>query len=273
MNIKFLWMLLFAFSCAVLQAQDIYLDYRLGGSIDSTSEKVERYELDFDRQMTWFSNSTGGIDEPDCSSDVAHYQGEIKQADVKELAQKARAAIKSLKPEPGPGVPVRGFSKRLKLVVGDEALSGNLASSEEMPAAWAEMEELFNRLGKTLAPKKMLNMSARSLDQNRIQVRFQYFGKEPFLLMLPLKAQDAFVINGYELEYGAGPAQEMQQMGRARKVIDVTLKLKAVGANAKATRVYYSNKQNMHHAQTDATQGHLRPDSANLCSIVKRNLP
>ncbi len=267
---KLFFISFFCFILTVAASEETYLEYRIGGSLGARAESLEKFELDFDQHFIWFSNETGGLDEPGCMTDIAEFSGKLTQNETDLLIKKAHEAALAVPASVSDGIPVKGITKRLKLIVGDNSFSANLSGQDELPKAWEEMDVMIRQLTQKLAPKKMMSMSARLLNTKHLQVRYQYWGKKPFVLIIPNDPALAFKLQGYRLEYVQRPAMELQQMGPTRKSIDLTFKLFPIAEEIEISKLYYANKQAMHHANMAFMKGHLRPDSINICSVVKK---
>lgn len=266
---KTIFFALFAGLSSLAQAQfDNYFEYQTSGFLDSRSEYIERFEMDFDRQVLWFSNSTGGLIDPSCSSSTAEYQGQLTEKQAEQLIKQAQSAKLSMPIKKDYGPPVRGIVKQLRVVTDKESWAINLLSSQEKNKEWKKMEDMLDEFKQYFSPNKMLNLSTHLLKNNKIQARFQYWGEKPTVIILPSDPNLVFFANGYHFKYDNSPTQELQQIGPNKKVIDIILNYKKVADQASLNKIFYSNRPAKHHLNTDFTKGHLRPQSANLCSVV-----
>jgi hypothetical protein len=264
---------LFAMCFSTLYANeksDLHLSYVIGGSLSSSENFKEEFVIDFNQDLIWKTSGTyGGFDPGGCQNQAGQFKAKISKTEHLKVSLAAKAAIKSIQLPQGPALPSRGVSKKLKVLIDEDSYSGNLQHNQDSTQEWKKFEELVEILKKKIFPEHLLTITSKRLKNSVIQLKFHYYGKKPFPLLIPLDPNLSFFIQGYQMEYEKKRITELEYLSPSRKAFALNLKLKPIAEKVDVTKITYSNKMAMHHAEMDFTKGLIRPIELNICSSIK----
>lgn len=264
---------LMAMYSSVLDAKeksDMHLSYIIGGSLSSSENYREEFVINFNQELSWKTTGTyGGFDPEGCQNQAGEFKGKVSKAQHRKVSLAAKAAVESIQSSQGPSLAARGVSKKLKVLIDQNSFTGNLQHQQETTKEWKKFEELVENLKKTLLPKSLLTISSKKLNDSVVQLKFHYYGKKPFPLLIPADPNLSFFIQGYRLDYEKKRISEIENLSTTKKIFTINLKLNPIAGTSVPGKVTYSNKMAMHHAEMDFTKGMIRPIEMNICSSIK----
>lgn len=258
-------MILFMFSIKTYATQEAYILYIKSGKLNSFSNEYEKFEMEFDGKVKWKINQSGLMFTPGCGNEASSYQGKLTDEEINQLISLVEKAIESQPDKKKNPRKSKGVDKTLKLLVDDKSLSSLiLKNTNEL----IKLNEYMTKLQLNLSPQSILRMNAKILKNGKLKVRFNYFGKDPYLFLLPRKAKDAFRLSGHEVSYEDGAPFESIQFNHLMREKDITLNITSKIKNIKKQQLRYSNRNILHHSNTDFVKGQLTPESMNVCTGI-----
>lgn len=244
---------------------DAYILYIKSGKINSFSNEYEKFELEFDGSVKWEINQSGLMLIPGCGNEAGSFSGKLTDVEINTLVKLAEKVIHSqpkneIKPSKS-----KGIEKTLQLILGDRVLTSNISKST---LELKKFNEYVENLKQNLSPQSIMRMNAKVLNNGKLKVRFKYFGKGPYLFLLPKKAKDAFRVPGYDIIYDKKLGFKSIEFSKSNRVKNIIFKLVPNGDKVKTEKLRYSNRNILHNAKNDFVNGQLIPKSINICTQV-----